>query len=514
MSPRIGLLLLFAGLLTAGCTPSATFIPESQRKVIDRSVTEYPPGFELCTVVRNLTAPTAIAFDNEGSLIVAEGGDTDREPAIFGFKPSGERFNIYPVGRRIPFNPVRTGFRIYGPIGGMTVVQGRIYVTHRDANWRGAITAFGYDGSHSTIVADLPAQGDYSVTDIAVHPNGRLWFGLGAATNSGVVGLDNWESGWVRYYPDFCDSPFVDLILRGQRFDTPNPRVGLGVADVAVSGPFQRFGVSNRIRIARSAKPTAAIYSVSLGGGDLRVEAWGVRMPRGLAFNEYQNLYMTDNGMEMRGTRPVKDDPDTLLRVVPGTWYGWPDFSADLQPIHLARFQPPEERIIKTGYPYLSYLIDHEATGLIRPDSRTLVRSIFPSLSGAAKLDFVPASGPFKEFRSDAVVALYGDRSPFASGKLPLKGPIGFKVVRIDVTHGQMRDFVYNTEPGPASQHPEARDATDALERPYDVKFGPDGSMYIVDLGFMEMKNGREKFREGTGKILKLTGAVDPATSG
>ena len=68
------------------------------------------------------------------------------------------------------------------------------------------------------------------------------------------------------------------------------------------------------------------------------------------------------------------NDPDVLLWITPDTWYGWPDFSADLMPISDPRFQPtPLDLIARTGYPDLSFLIDHESSGLVgnRPDTRT-----------------------------------------------------------------------------------------------------------------------------------------------
>src|SRR5205814_9447370 len=125
-------------------------------------------------------------------------------PRIWGRRIDGTTFMVYPMGRKVPFvNIFRQGFVLDGPIGGMCAREGKIFVTHRDASGRGVITAFGYDGSHTTIVSDLPAQGDFGVTDIAVHPsNGRLFFGVGTATNSGVVGLDNI---WVKKHPDVCD---------------------------------------------------------------------------------------------------------------------------------------------------------------------------------------------------------------------------------------------------------------------------------------------------------------------
>ena len=113
--------------------------------------------------------------------------------------------------------------------------------------------------------------------------------------------------------------------------------------DIAVTAPFQPFGrsIETRIPHASNAKPNGAVYSVDPNGGDLRVEAHGIRYPFGLGFSEPGLLYMTNQGMKLRGTRPVKDDPDVLLKWVQSTWYGAFDYSADLFPIGEKRFQPP-----------------------------------------------------------------------------------------------------------------------------------------------------------------------------
>jgi glucose/arabinose dehydrogenase len=326
-----------------------------------------------------------------------------------------------------------------------------------------------------------------------------------------VVGLDNWEQLWLREYPKVCDLPWTPRKLNGFRFDTRNPRAGLfGGDDVFVTGPFQPFGSSNETHIRGHEKPNAAIYSVAPGGGDLRVEAHGIRYPRGLAFNEFGRLFFTNNGMEMRGTRPVKDDPDALLRLVPGVWYGWPDFSTDLYPITEERFQPPRHLIIKTGYPDLSFLIDHVRSELVPPERNTLLQATFPSLSGAAKMDFVPAAGPFKDFRGSVVIALSGDRSPFATSGQKLLAPVGFKVVRVDVDTRQVKDFVKNTANVPLSRM-KHRGAI-ALERPIDVKFGPDGAMYILDTGRVDYRSGVPKISHGTGALYKLIPSPAPTT--
>src|SRR5204862_377585 len=81
-------------------------------------------------------------------------------------------------------------------------------------------------------LAGRPGQCDYSVTDIAMANNGRLYFGVWTVTNSGVVGIDNMS--WLREYRYLADKPWGDLYLLGRRFDTPNPFAGIfGGTDIA-----------------------------------------------------------------------------------------------------------------------------------------------------------------------------------------------------------------------------------------------------------------------------------------
>lgn len=401
--------LLLGGALAGGCIHQPQMLPIARQKLIDRALVEYPSGFELRVLVDELNTPTAMATDDDGNLLVAESGGP--EPHIFGYRRDGSYFNIYPYKRNISFYP--TGFVIYGPIGGMICHNGKIYITHRDRVGKGMVTALGYDGSHATIVGNLPAQGDYGVTDLVYRPtDGRLYFGVGTATNSAVVGVDNWDAGWLKRYPEVHDIPFVPganpyLYLLGRRFDTPNPRAGLfGGANIAVTGPFQPFGVSNQTRIRGSDRPNGAIYSIPIDGGDLRVEAYGIHNPRGLAINKYDRLYMTNDGMQLRGTRPIKDDPDSLVLASRGNWYGWPDYTTDLNPVSAEKYQPLIDLVIRSGYPDVSFLIDHATSSLRTPTPNEAVFGAFTPMSGAARLTFLPDDGPFKEYAGSAIVAL------------------------------------------------------------------------------------------------------------
>jgi glucose/arabinose dehydrogenase len=515
--------VLASVVLVAGCRTTPEIL--KNQPSIDRAIVEYPAGFELREHVRGLTAPTAIAFDADGSLLVAESGIGGGEPRVFGFKKDGTTFDIWPRGRQFPTLFTR-GFKLYGPIGGMVPSGGKVFVTHRDENGRGRITAFSYDGSTppQTIVGDLPAQGDYGITDIAVHPNGRLYFGVGAATNSGVVGLDNLQAGWVKRHPGFSDIPYTDVKLNGFRFDTTNPFASIfGGKDVAVTGPFQPFGLSDQSSIPRpplgrstNEKPTAAVYSCEQSGGDLKVEAHGLRNPAGLRFfNEYGTLYMTNQGMELRGTRPIADDPDAFLRMVGSeAWYGWPDFSADLRPVTEDAFQPPRDLAIRYGYPNVRFIIDHAASRLVPPSAGPLLFGTFRPLAGASKFDFAPSSASFRKYRGNAVVALFGDRAPFATTGRPMVGPTGYRVVLVNIDARKVEDFVHNTRDVPASRlSSDPRKWDGALERPIDVKFGPDGAMYVLDFGELEVKGGRQKVTPGTGRIFRMVGAeLEPTT--
>jgi glucose/arabinose dehydrogenase len=509
-------------VVLAGCRGNAVFVPIEQRTVIDRQVVEYPTGFALTLIIDRLQAPTAIAFDTDdpehaGTVIVAEGGlGDDEQPRLVGFRPDGSQFQIYPkVGRLASLNPFGGRDRLYGPIGGLCVSRGEIFVTHRDATGRGVVSAITYAGVRRTVVGELPAQGDHSVTAVVVNPiNDRLYFGVGSATNSGVVGIDNWERGWVAVHRNFCDQSFVDLKLLGYRFDTPDPAGGFfGSPDTAVSAPYQPFGSSNQTRIRKAAngRPTSAIYSVSREGGDLRVEAHGIRNPAGLVFNEFGALFATNQGMELRGTRPVKDDPDVVVRVPLGgaTWFGGFDFSADLLPISDPRFQPEVEMILRTGYPELGALIDHAASGLTPPDRNTLLRGVFLPLSGAAGMDVVPARGGFRDYRGNLIVALSGDRAPFATSGRPLVAPVGYRVMRVDPETRQVRDFVFNASALPASR---MKGKVVALERPVDVKFGPDGALYILDLGRVRFDASGPKPESRTGRVFRLSPVEAPST--
>jgi glucose/arabinose dehydrogenase len=76
----------------------------------------------------------------------------------------------------------------------------------------------------------------------------------------------------------------------------------------------------------------------------------------------------------------------------------------------------------------------------------------------------------------------------------------GFDVVAIDLGSGRLESFVRNRgdgDPQPAS----ALDFENGLERPVDVKVGPDGFVYVLDFGVFE---GGARVLPKTGKVFRV----------
>src|SRR5258708_20989512 len=155
--------------------------------------------------------------------------------------------------------------------------------------------------------------------------DGWLYFGHGAMTNSGVVGLDAYEIGWLRRLPHAHDVPGLPVRLRGQRFTTADPLTG---RSEAVTGAFAPFGTPSRPgQVVEPGLPcTASVMRCRTDGSGLELVAWGIRNAYGVCFLPDGRLLALDQGADDRGSRPVGGAPDLLLEVRPGRWYGWPDF--------------------------------------------------------------------------------------------------------------------------------------------------------------------------------------------
>ena len=173
----------------------------------DANAAQVPSGYRVEVVLANLTYPTSIEFDDAGAMYVAEGGyiygDEVASARILRVPPKGETEVV--------------ADQLSAPITDLLWHGNRLYISHR-----GTISAL-ESGSVRDLVTGLPSNGDLHNNQMTMGPDGKLYFGQGVATNSGVVGLDSFKMGWLAKHPDVHDVPAKDIRVTDQAFETPDP---------------------------------------------------------------------------------------------------------------------------------------------------------------------------------------------------------------------------------------------------------------------------------------------------
>ncbi len=372
------------------------------------------------------------------------------------------------------------------PWNGVAYHRGAFYVAEGGHREGGRILRIGMNGTITPLVQGLPSLGDHHTNGPAIGPDGRLYFAQGTATNSGVVGEDNHQFGWLPRNPGFHDVPCRDVTLTGENFTTGNPLTP-DEADRATTGAFVPFGTPTvRGQTIRGRVPcSGAVMRIPLAGGTPEVVAWGFRNPFGIAWSPEGRLYVSDNQYDDRGSRPVWGGGDLLWSVEPGSWYGWPDFHGGRALSDADQYKPP-------GKPRPAFLLAEHPNPPPRPAA---ILGVHSSSNG---FDF-SRSAAFGH-AGEAFVAQFGDMAP---GVGKVLSPVGFKVVRVEVATGVVHDFAVNrgSAHGPAS-----RIGGGGLERPIAVRFNPSGdALYLVDFGVMTMGPRGPEPRAGTGVLWRIT---------
>src|SRR5204863_6992747 len=119
-----------------------------------------------------------------------------------GDRPGGRIWALAPGSSR---SLVAEGLR--QPVNGVTFHDGGLYVS--EGGHPGRISRIELDGRQTTILDNLPGPGNYHTNMVAFGPDGKLYFSQGAMTNTGIVGLDAYDLGWLRRLPHAHDCPGV-----------------------------------------------------------------------------------------------------------------------------------------------------------------------------------------------------------------------------------------------------------------------------------------------------------------
>lgn len=416
-------------------------------------------GYRIQVYAVGLDEPVGMVFAPDGSIIIGETGISSNNPRVLRL-----RNGITEV--------VAEGFNV--PISGINYFNEEIYVSHKSM-----VTVIHADGSRQNILSGLPSFGDYSNNQAILGPDGKMYFGQGTATNSGVVGLDN---EWVVNYPFFHDYPGSYIMLNGQNFVTPN--VLVAGSENAYTGAFSPYGVANTPfeSIKGIIRATGSIMRCNLDGTDLELVAWGFRNPFQIKFDRFNRLFAVNHGFDEKGSRPIGNAPDEFQLILMGVWYGWPDYAGGIA-ITAPRFMPTsglQPEFLFTNHP-----------------------TVPPSPFATWPADSVPCGFDFNyniEFGpyGDAYVAELGAYTVYSTAALPVRG-VGYKISRIDMNTRQISTFAINNSGLPASISGEG-----GFGRPIDLVFGPDQAMYILDLGINSPDNPMRVIRN-TGMIWRIS---------
>ncbi|MBS4218740.1 PQQ-dependent sugar dehydrogenase [Bacillus sp. FJAT-49711] len=417
-----------------------------------------PAGYTIEVFAKDLTTPINITFTDDGVMLVGDAGILSGSGKVLKLTENG-------------FHVIAEGF--HPPLTGITYYRGDIYVAHR-----GFITVVKKDGSNEDILSGLPSFGDHHNNRVIFGHDGKMYFGQGTATNTGVVGEDN---HWVKEHPYFHDDPGAPIMLKGENFQTKNI---LAKSDkgTAVTGAYSPFGTpSYKGEIIKgSIKASGSILRANPDGSNLELVAWGLRNPFRIKFDRFNRLFCGNHGMDVRGSRPVDHSPDEFQWIQQGVWYGWPDFTGGL-PVTNREFKPE-------GKPQPSFLLEKHPMLPPRPVAT------FAPHSAIMGFDFNddPTFGPTNE----AFIAEFGSNAPRTTGGKPLPN-VGHRVSRINIETGEVFPFAINKTGVAASQT-----GAGGFERPIDVVFGSRNEMYIADFGLNKPSGS---FYPKTGIIWKIT---------
>lgn len=426
---------------------------------LDPNDIHLPPGYKIEVFRAGLTTPINLVIANDGQMYVADAGVTSGSGKVLRLTSHGEE--VIAEG----FNP---------PLTGINIFKGDIYVSHR-----GAITVIKPNGELIDVLSGLPSWGDHHNNRVVFGPDGKMYFGQGTATNSGVVGEDN--AGWVKTHPQFHDYPGETVILEGRNFTSENFLTD-APGDLATTGAFSPFGVptGRGERIKGITAASGSILRANPDGSDLELIAWGLRNPFRIKFDRHGRLFAANHGMDVRGSRGVANSPDEFQLIKKGVWYGWPDFTGG-EPVTNPKFKPrkgPQPQFLLARHP-------------MRPP---LPVAVFAPHSATMGFDF-NYTHRFENF-GDVYIAEFGSEAPETTGGEPLPG-VGHRVSRINMKNGKVTTFAINKSGFAASYT-----GGGGLERPIDVVFGQDESMYVVDFGISG--DGEADYLEGTGVIWRI----------
>lgn len=484
-----------------------------------------PAGYEVRPFATELDFPVDITFGDKGEVFVAlAGGHTYgtspkmAPPAqIVQLMSDGSQKTVY--DKVVPMEKIRQENTsavmpegVIPPITGVTWHDGKLYVAHRS---RYSVLNPA-TGDFTTIVNGLPCWGEFLNAKPIFDDSGRMVFFVSTQGNSGVI-----EKHWMKVISVFNkreahEIPGEDVELTGKNFPVPvEDFTTASVSDTKMTGAYVPLGrMTKRGQIIAGKKIcNGAFFRCQPDGSELERIAWGFRSSFGYRFSPDGRLICTQNSANPMPPRGLWWDYETIYEVMPGEWYGWPDFFSGI-PITDPRFD-----VHKGKNEFVLTEDTHRRLLKGKPLPRQpLVR--LPVHSAAEGMVF--GRREFGLSPDTILVAEMGAIVPMFKGQGPSEGPEGpasappdvdfdwpgFRIQQVDLQTGEVSDFARNRSGRPASAATPGEPGTGSgggMERPLQLEWGPDGALYIVDFGIITFKESGMTAHAHTGAIWRVS---------
>src|SRR5438445_5278000 len=475
-----------------------------------------PQGFEVSVFAKGLNFPTAVAFRGDGrrfEVFVLESGHglpsrcNDETSSVVGRQfsatnPVTPAILVFNESGRLIRGPLAKqtasggGLQAHGPAIDIAFEKGfeggrlfatdsnqaiRAPATNAQNNSSRIVTVNPETGQVTPFIAGLPT-GDHPAEQITFK-DGWIYWSQGSTTNSGVVGRDN--GGGANQH----DIPCQDITLSGHLFDSGGGVTTSGYSDFgthrtkvkAFDGATGK-GICDGSILRAKVNATTPKYTIE-------PFSWGYRNPYGIRFAPDDHalkggLFVTENGEDERGARPTNNSPDRLQlaqqnRDGSPDYHGWPDRFGFLDSTQ-AVFNPVGGPGDDNAAAVVGKPVQHVIAFLPQAVTATLTHE--PADVAIVGLDFVPDSfvgGPVKRG-----AALAGREGDFGFSKANGTPEEGHDVQLINFSRPgeplqlQLQRFAFNTTFEQAFI-----DGIRGINRPVDLKFGPDACAYLVDYG-------------------------------
>ncbi|MBU1823249.1 MAG: hypothetical protein KKG00_17345, partial [Bacteroidetes bacterium] len=302
-----------------------------------------------------------------------------------------------------------------------------------------------------------------------------------------------------------------DVTLTGKNYWVPTEKVKIVEADSTVTGAYGPLGETTRAgQVVKGEKIcNGAFFRCNPDGSNVERIAWGLRSSFGYRFSPDGRLISTMNSANPMPPRGLYFDYEPVYEIVQDEWYGWPDFYSGI-PITDERFGVKKED--------RTFVLTRETHQRLLKGKKLPRQPIVLLPVHSAAEGMVFGNSRFGVPDNDILVAEFGAIIPFFKGKeyhpkLPEGVPSeenapagvkynwpGFRVQQVNLTSGQATDLIYNKNRLPASVQ-----ESGGLERPIQLEWGRDSSLYIVDFGVVEFDDTGMNAQPYTGVLWKVS---------